>query len=197
MMRIDTFLKKAVHGKHSASVFLKEHRGYLLNFPRVAPILVALEKGDIFPTPALVQILNLLVLERDPATEEVEFVNPKTGEVRVRKVLDVAAKKKTVKKYQIFIFIDKGKDISEEIYEAAEYGEAERIAFRKLFHREDSCWADILGMGITTRVFRETAMKAILNGHLGGNQASKKVSKGTGSFSHARVKNSVSKFSGC
>jgi hypothetical protein len=196
-MKIDTFIKKAVTGQHSASVFLKEHKDFLCCFPRLVPVLAAVEAGRLFPTPALTQILTLLVLEKDPNAKTEEVVNLKTGEITHKSLgqVEKAERKKVKKKYLLFLFIDEGASIAEE-YAAADYGEAMRISYRKLFAREDACFMDIAGMGVITRITRVQAMKEMLRGNLGGNVATKKTAKTSSGLSWvSTVKQYNAKFS--
>lgn len=201
-MRISTFLQKAsrLSGKQTAADFLAEHAEYLSQFDSVLPVLVMLEAGDILPTPALMQVQELILTEKDPEVGE-EVVDRETGEITVLPSPAAVAKKEKAKrapKYMCMIFTDEGKDIAETFYED-DYGAAERAAHRKLFHNASACWCDISGCGaginVTTRVTRVAAMGKILRHGPGGKVSTRKTSAGTGSLVVPVAKESRAHFS--
>lgn len=199
-MLIATFLKQATNigGKMSASQFIGKHREYLCQFERVSPILAMLEKGRILPTPALTQILTLLALEKDPHEKTQEVLNPKTGEVKVKSLTQVEKaslkKEKKTPRYVIFLYLNDGTLLPEQ-FPADDYGEAMRISYRKLFRREDSTQAEILGLGVSTFIDRNDAVAEILR--KGPTPATKREHKGGGSGLGWKVsaKSFVAKFS--
>ena len=198
-MKISTFLKKSVNlaGKKSSSVFLRENRNFLSNFPSVLALLVALDKGRILPTPCLYQVCTLMALEKDPEVSE-ETVDRETGEVSVSIPKKEAEKtaKASPRKYSIFIFAKDGSGVIGDTEYADTYQDAERKAHRRLFHHEDSSYASIMGLGIATAVKREVAMAELLKRGPGGVQATRKVG-GMSTAPCATVKNHISRFSGC
>lgn len=180
-MRIETFVKKAM-GKVAADTFLAEHRQFLCGFKSIRPVLAMLEQKRILPTPALHQILQLIMTEQDPSEKTEEVVNTTTGEVTTKTLVAVekAAKKREPKRYQMILFV-KGaggsENPSDETYDAADYGMAMRDAYRILFRNEDSIYMDITGDRVTTRIMRDEAMGHILGTGPGGKTATKKTAK--------------------
>lgn len=198
-MRIETFRKRAV-GKINAAIFLADHRDFLMAFPSVLPVLAQLEKRMLMPTQALQQIVTLMALEKDPIDDKVEVVHPKTGEVKEKTVASVekAAKKKVQKKYQLFLFVKEegGMRIHDKVEEASTYQEAMNIAYLRLFHHGNAMYMDVIGLGVTTRITRDDAMREMLGKRRGGVMATKTTgTKSAALTGRATVKNFVAKFS--
>lgn len=196
-MKIETFLKRAV-GKVNAYTFLHKHKDYLCTFPRIVPVLVRMEKNELFPTQALNEVVSLIAMEKDPL-ETVEVVNKKTGEVKNKKVsvLEKVGKKREVKKYQLFLFAKSygGGNEVVAIYDAVDFGAALTISYRKLFQREDSVYLDIIGLGVTTRVSRDDAIREILGRGRGHSMVCQKARKNASISWGGKVKNYVATFS--
>lgn len=200
-MRIETFVKRAT-GQVNAERFIAEHRNFLCGFKSVLPILAMLERGEIFPTPALVNILTVLVTEKDPDVKDIEVVDKETGEITVKSLSQVEKEpaKKEPKTYTLFLFCkdDFGGEECVETFEADLWQDVERLSHRTLFRKTDSIYMDVYGMGVTTRISREDAVREILRcGPMrGGNTATKRTSKMTSSLSWGmKAKTSTSKFS--
>lgn len=202
-MLIETFLKKAVNtsGKVSASAFIKEHRNFLCSFPRILPILVAMDQGKMFPTPALEQIVTLMAVEKDPAkaVKATKETVQKDGTIKVEKV---PSPKKPPMKYLLFLYLkdSNGNEYidGEKNEGAEEYGDAEHIAHLRLFRREDSTKMEIIGMGISTFVSRDDAIRSLMGRQPGKPGAFCKTEKkggGSGLGWKPSAKNYVAKFS--
>lgn len=168
-MLIQTFLKKAVSisGKMSASTFIKENREYICSFPRLLPIVAELEAGRLLPTPALDKITTLIAVEPiDPAMKTEEVLNKKTGEIKKVTPKSLEEKKeKTPDKYTIFMYVKDelgGVTPLEETWSADLFQAAVRLSHRRLFNREDSVRAEIIGMGVSTVIERSEAIAEIL-----------------------------------
>jgi hypothetical protein len=202
-MRIDTFRKRAM-GKVDAAAFLAEHRNFLCGFKSILPVLALLENRVIFPTPALMQILTLLALEKDPFEEKpsqktVEKVDLETGEVTNVIVLAERKERKKgePKRYQMFLFEKEGSSVNcKDTYEEDSYTDCMKVANRKLFQNEASVYMDVIGDGISTRIHRVDAMREMLGHGPGGKTATKKTAKTSASLGQrCSAKNFVAKFS--
>lgn len=199
-MKIETFVKRAM-GKVDAGSFIREHRDFLCGFKSVRPILAMLENREMYPTPALQQILQVIITEKDPMEKTEEVVNLKTGVITAKTsaAVEKAAKKKEPKKYQLFLFVkaEFGGETVADTFDAPDYGTAMRDSYRILFQNEHSLYMDITGMGVTTRITRDQAVGEILRESPGGKMATKRTNKGGGSGLGWKVsaKQFVAKFS--
>lgn len=180
-MKIETFVKKATLQKYDSAVFIAEHREFLCNFKSVLPVLALLEKRQILPTPALTQILQLIITEKD-LDETFEVVNRETGEIQHKTLAQIdKSPKKVPHRYALFFFVKDGtSENCVAVLNADTFQDATRQSNNKLFRREDSVYMDILGDNITTRITRDDAVKAILGGKLGGNVSTKRTTKAGG-----------------
>lgn len=136
-MKIETFIHRAINisGKISPSAFIAAHRSFLAGFPSTLKVLMLLDRGKLFPTPALAEILTALPREADPQRKTVERIDKKTGEVRLVSQAAVEKQKdKLGRKYAIFAFEKAeigGLTLNDEVQQADTYQDAFNKAQQK------------------------------------------------------------------
>lgn len=183
-MKIQTFLEKASKPVSPAK-FLVAHKDFLLSFPSTAKVFEALIAGQLFPTPALMKILFLIQKEKDPVKVRAVKV-PKVAKEKQDKEPTTQRSPLPPKKHQVFLYF---KDGRAERYSAELFQDALRIVKNRLSARQDATHADIVGLGVCTKVSRDDAMRAKYGRQPGQGCALRKNPKasGNGKASQTRV----------
>ena len=183
-MLIATFIEMAM-GKVSSGKFLAQHQEWLLGFDRVRPVMVAWGRGELLPTPALHKILAILPREKDksPPVKVASAPKGKTALVKEGKApkaeVEKTPRQVRVYTYTVTICLPTGIGaVLADSFGADTYQEAQQKAFNRLIRMPSDAWAEIAGLGATTRVERNatfgggrSAFQAIYGKRLGGSQS--------------------------
>jgi hypothetical protein len=159
MITIKRFATKALTGNATAAGFISTHRDFLDQQEVVRPILAAYDRQEVPADIILCQLQSLLVSHM----LQLEINKAKAKMDRGARVSAVPAK------YEVKLYVmqyDKQEQMTvvhlpEDKWKANDFGEAQGLADRRLFTRQDSLYAEIIntqGKPIITHVQRQDAI---------------------------------------